>query len=332
MRILVVGGAGYIGSHMVKRLGAAGFETTTLDNLSSGWRDAVTCGEFVEGDLGDRELLDDLFRSARIDGVMHFAARMEVRESVENPARYYRNNVADTLVLLDAMRAHSVDRFVFSSSAAVYGEPREPLINENHATEPINPYGRTKLMVERILRDYEAAYGLRSICLRYFNAAGADPGGEIGERHEPETHLIPLVLRAASGRLAKVSVFGADYDTPDGTCVRDYIHVNDLCDAHLLALRALRDGAPGAVYNLGNGDGFSVREVIETAKAVTGAGIPVDHGPRRMGDPPRLVGDSTRARTKLGWAPRYPDLETIVSHAWNWEQALCVRSCHPVQP
>lgn len=325
MRVLVVGGAGYIGSHMLKRLGAAGCEAVTLDDLSTGRRDAVTFGEFVEGDMGDRDLLDDLFRSAEFDGVMHFAAHSQVRESVEDPAKYYRNNVAGTLALLDAMRKHAIGRFVFSSSAAVFGEPRQRLIDENHPRNPINPYGRSKLVVEDILRDYDAAYGLKSISLRYFNAAGADPDGEIGESHEPETHLIPLVLRAASGRAAKVAVFGADHDTPDGTCVRDYVHVNDLCDAHLLALRALRDGASGAAYNLGNGNGFSVREVIAAAKTVTGTGISVTYDARRPGDPARLVSDSARARAELGWRPRYPELETIVSHAWKWELTLCAR-------
>ncbi len=330
MRVLVVGGAGYIGSHMVKRLGAAGLEVTTLDNLSSGRRGAVTCGDFAEGDLGDRNLLDELFRSASFDGVMHFAAHMEVAESVENPAKYYGNNVAGTLALLDAMREHSVNRLVFSSSAAVYGEPRRPRIDENHPRNPINPYGRTKLMVEDILRDYDAAYGLKSMCLRYFNAAGADPGGEIGESHEPETHLIPLVLRAASGRADSVTVFGTDHDTPDGACVRDYVHVNDLCDAHLLAMRALWNGAPSAAYNLGNGNGFSVLEVIDAARAVTGHPIPVVYGPRRAGDPARLVSDASRARAELGWKPRHPELETIVAHAWNWELKLCGRRLNPV--
>lgn len=326
MRVLVVGGAGYIGSHMVKRLGAAGFGVTTLDNLSSGRLDAVTCGKFVRGEMDDRELLHDLFRSLGFDAVMHFAAHMEVRESVENPAKYYANNVAGTLSLLDVMLAHGVRHFVFSSSAAVFGEPCRPRVDESHALNPINPYGRSKLMVERILRDYESAYGLKSMCLRYFNAAGADPDGEIGECHEPETHLIPLVLRAASGRAGNVTVYGADHDTPDGTCIRDYVHVNDLCEAHLLALRALREGAAaGAAYNLGNGDGFSVREVIDAAETVTGTSIPVAYGPRRAGDPARLVSDSTRARTELGWSPRYPELKTIVSHAWQWERALCAR-------
>ncbi len=325
MRILVIGGAGYIGSHMVKRLGAEGIGATTLDNLSSGRREAVVCGEFVEGDLGDRELLKQLFRSTRFDAVMHFAAHMEVGESVENPAKYYANNVGKTLALLDAMRARAVQHFVFSSSAAVFGEPRGPKIDENHPRNPINPYGRSKLMVEEILRDYGAAYGLKSVCLRYFNAAGADPDGQIGECHEPETHLVPLVLQAASGRRADITVFGADHGTPDGTCVRDYVHVNDLCDAHLLALRAIRDGAPGGAYNLGNGNGFSVREVIEAARKVTGAPIRAAQGPRRPGDPAMLVSDSTRARAELGWKPRHPELETIIAHAWRWEQTLRAR-------
>ena len=325
MRVLVVGGAGYIGSHMVKRLGSEGIGATILDNLSSGRREAAVFGEFVEGDLGDRELLEHLFRSTEFDGVMHFAAHMEVGESVENPAKYYANNVAKTLALLDAMRAHAVGHFIFSSSAAVFGQPREPRIDENHPKNPINPYGRSKLMVEEILRDYGAAYGLKSVCLRYFNAAGADPEGQIGECHEPETHLVPLVLQAASGRRANVTVFGADHETADGTCVRDYVHVNDLCDAHLLALRALRNGASGSAYNLGNGDGFSVLEVIAAARKVTGVPIPVAQGPRRAGDPAILVSDSARARTELGWKPRHPELETIVAHAWQWEQTLRAR-------
>lgn len=326
MRILVTGGAGYVGSHMVKCLGAAGFDVTTLDNLSSGRRDAVTFGEFVEGDLGDRDLLNDLFRSAKFGGVMHFAAHIEVRESVEDPAKYYSNNLVDTLTLLDAMRAHAVNHFVFSSSAAVFGEPRQPRVGEDHPRNPINPYGRSKLMAERILCDYDAAYGLKSMCLRYFNAAGADPGGEIGESREHESHLVPLVLRVASGRAANVAVFGADHDTPDGTCIRDYVHVNDLCEAHLLAFRAARNGAPSAAYNLGNGSGFSVREVIAAAETVSGRPIPAVYGPRRAGDPARLVSDSARARNELGWTPRYPDLESIVSHAWKWERTLAARS------
>jgi UDP-glucose 4-epimerase len=320
MRVLVVGGAGYIGSHMVKLLGQRGCEVTVLDNLSAGYRDAVTTGRFVLGDLGELEVLDDVFRTGRFDGVMHFASHIQVGESVREPAKYYRNNVFKTQYLLDAMVAHRVKSFIFSSTAAIFGEPLRNPIDEAHPREPINPYGCGKWMVERMLQDYDVAYGLKSICLRYFNAAGADPDGELGERHEPETHLIPLVLRAAAGRLPEVTVFGTDYDTPDGTCVRDYIHVTDLCEAHWLALQRLRAGGESTVYNLGNGQGFSVREVIDTARAVTGLGIPVHYGARRPGDPARLVADARRAQAELGWEPRYNDLVTIIAHAWRWEQ------------
>ena len=322
MHVLVVGGAGYIGSHMLRCLGNAGIDVTTIDNLSSGRRDAVTHGDFVEGDLGDRALLDDLFGRTKFDGVMHFAAHIEVGESVIDPGKYYRNNVVNTQVLLDAMREHGVTNFIFSSTAAIFGEPVQDRIDESHPKKPINPYGRSKLMVERILGDYDSAYGLKSVCLRYFNAAGADPAGDIGECHNPETHLVPLVLRAASGRRKNISVFGTDYDTRDGTCIRDYIHVNDLCDAHLLALCKLWGGAPSAAYNLGNGNGFSVREVIDTAKAVTGCDIAVVEADRRSGDPGTLVADSSRAKSELGWAPKYADLATIIEHAWHWEQVL----------
>lgn len=322
MRVLVVGGAGYIGSHMVRRLGKAGIDVITLDNLSSGRREAVTHGNLVVGDLGDRALLDELFAESAFDGVMHFAAHIEVGESVVDPGKYYLNNVVNTQVLLDAMRDHGVLNFIFSSTAAIFGEPVQEKIDESHPKNPINPYGRSKLMVEHILGDYDTAYGLKSVCLRYFNAAGADPSGEIGECHDPETHLIPLVLRAASGRRDSISVFGADYDTPDGTCVRDYIHVNDLCDAHLLALRNLWDGASSTAYNLGNGNGFSVREVINTSVAVTGRDIKVVEAERRAGDPARLVADSMRAKAELGWQPQYKSLDAIIEHAWRWEQVL----------
>ena len=332
MHVLVAGGAGYIGSHMVKRLGETGIDVTTLDNLSSGRREAVTHGAFVKGDLGNRELLNELFGCTDFDGVMHFAANMEVGESVVNPAKYYFNNVVKTQVLLDAMRAHEINYLVFSSSAALFGEPRQPKIDETHVKEPINPYGRSKLMAEMILNDYDVAYGLKSVCLRYFNAAGAAPDGTIGECHEPESHLIPLVLRAASGRAENVTIFGADYDTPDGTCIRDFVHVNDICDAHLLAIKSLWNGADSAVFNLGNGNGFSVREVIERAMAVTRREISIVHGKRRAGDPAYLVADSTRARTALGWAPRYPGLEDIISHAWNWEQALAAANPEQANP
>jgi UDP-glucose 4-epimerase len=317
-QVLVVGGAGYIGSHMVKMLGRHGCSVTTLDDLSSGHRDAVLCGDFVQGDMGDRAVLDAVM-SRGFDAVMHFASFIQVGESVQQPAMYYQNNVVNTLTLLDAMRAHGVDRFIFSSTAATFGEPRYSPMDERHPQQPINPYGRTKLMVEQVLADYEQAYGLRSVSLRYFNAAGADPKGQLGERHEPETHLIPLVLQAASGRRPHIGVFGRDYDTPDGTCVRDYIHIEDLCSAHWLALQSLMGGAGSQSYNLGNGQGFSVQEVIDTAQQVTGRSIAVVNGPRRAGDPARLVADSSLIREKLGWQPRYADLATIVAHAWAWE-------------
>ena len=319
MGILVVGGAGYIGSHMVKQLAASGTEVITLDNLSCGYRDAVKYGEFVEGDLGDPAVLDHIFSNYSIDAVMHFAAYIEVGESVRDPGKYYRNNVVNTLMLLDAMLQHDVEHFIFSSTAAIFGEPDYTPIDEKHRKEPINPYGRTKLIVEQMLQDYDAAYGLKSTCLRYFNAAGADPEGELGERHNPETHLIPLVLQAASGRREDIKVFGSDYPTEDGTCIRDYIHINDLCAAHSLALNRMLLTGRSASYNLGNGSGFSVQQVIDTAREVTGRHFRVTLDARRPGDPAILVADSTLARDELGWNPRHPDLESIVETAWNWE-------------
>ena len=318
MRVLVVGGAGYIGSHMVKLLGQRGFQVTVLDNLCAGHRDAVQGARFVLGDLGERDLLNALFQAEHFDGVMHFASHIQVGESVREPAKYYLNNVFKTQYLLDAMVAHRVKCFIFSSTAAIFGEPLRVPIDEDHPKQPINPYGRGKWMVEQMLQDYDLAYGLKAVCLRYFNAAGADPEGKLGERHDPETHLIPLVLRAATSQ-RPITVFGTDYDTPDGTCIRDYIHVNDLGEAHLLALQRLWDGVGSAAYNLGNGNGFSVREVIDTARKVTGCEIPVVYGERRPGDPARLVADAHRARADLGWTPRYADLATIIAHAWQWE-------------
>ena len=319
MRVLVVGGAGYIGSHMVKMLDQRGCRVTVLDDLSAGYRDAVVGGRFVLGDLGDEAVLDALFKADRFDGVMHFASYIQVGESVREPAKYYRNNTFKTQVLLDAMRSHQVKHFIFSSTAAIFGEPVRTPIDEEHPKNPINPYGRGKWMVEQMLEDYALAYGLKAVKLRYFNAAGADPAGQLGERHDPETHLIPLVLQAAGGRRPNITVFGDDYDTPDGTCIRDYIHVTDLCEAHWLALRRLWEGGASAAYNLGNGNGFSVREVIDTARTVSGRDFTVVYGERRPGDPARLVADSQRARTELGWEPRYAELATIVEHAWRWE-------------
>ena len=319
---LVVGGAGYIGSHMVKMLLQNRHHVVTLDNLSTGYRDAISGGNFVSAGLADKAALNTLFESYAFDGVMHFASFIQVGESVTDPIKYYQNNLVNTLNLLDAMMAHEVRRFIFSSSAAVYGEPQTIPIPEAHPQAPINPYGKSKWMVEQILADYQHAYGLQSISMRYFNAAGADPDGLLGERHEPETHLIPLVLRAASGRLPHIKVFGRDYDTPDGTCIRDYVHVTDLCQAHLLALDTLLQGGDSAIFNLGNGHGFSVQQVIDVAKRVTGCAIPVVNAPRRAGDPARLVADAARAMRELNWRPQYADLETLIRHAWSWEQKL----------
>lgn len=320
LRILVVGGAGFVGSHMVSLLGELGCEVVTLDNLSGGYRDAVLVGEFVHGDVADRNLLDGLFLRQHFDAVMHFASFIQVGESVREPSKYYQNNVVNTIGLLDAMVTFGVKRFIFSSTAAIFGDPVYTLIDEAHPKNPINPYGASKLMIERILGDYDTAYGLKSVCLRYFNAAGAHPAGHLGERHDPETHLIPLVLRAASGQNAHISIFGCDYDTPDGTCVRDYVHISDLCDAHWLALQGLMDGTGSNAFNLGNGNGFSVAEVIEAARGITGMEIPVIDAPRRSGDSARLVADSRRACQELNWKPRYAELETILAHAWKWER------------
>ncbi len=320
MRILVIGGAGYVGSHMTKMLFDHGHEAVVLDNLSGGFRDAVPARALVKADISHRVLIDSLFSARRFDGVMHFASHIQVGESVAHPSKYYWNNVANTLNVLDAMVKRGVKRIVFSSTAAIFGEPTYVPIDEDHRKLPLSPYGRSKWMVEQMLADYERAYGLRHSCLRYFNAAGADPSGRLGERHEPETHLIPLVLRAAAGRLPSIGLFGTDYETPDGTCIRDYVHVNDLCRAHLLAMQRLIDGGRSRSYNLGNGRGYSVLEVIETARRVTGRPIPVVEMERRAGDPDRLVADPARARLELGWQPDASDLETIVGDAWLWEQ------------
>lgn len=319
-RLLVVGGCGYIGSHMVKRLLEEGAEVVVLDDLSGGHRDALLGGELVLGRCGDAALLDALFSAQRFDGVLHFASFIQVGESVKEPAKYYRNNVGETLVLLERMAAHGVGHFIFSSTAAVFGEPQRIPIGEDHPRAPINPYGHSKAMVEQMLMDFDHAYGLRSVALRYFNAAGADPQGRIGERHEPETHLIPLTLQAVLGRRPSLSVFGRDYETPDGTCIRDYIHVEDLADAHLLALEYLWSGGKSTAFNLGNGAGFSVQEVLDAVARVTGKSVPAQDALRRAGDPARLVADASRARSVLHWRPRYPELDVIVRHAWQWEQ------------
>ncbi|KAF0843618.1 UDP-glucose 4-epimerase [Methylovorus glucosotrophus] len=326
MKVLVVGGAGYIGSHMVKMLLGEGHDVITFDNLSSGYRDAVVGGTFVQADLTDKAALDEVFVKHTPDAVMHFASYIQVGESVRHPDKYYLNNFTNTMNLLDAMVKHGVNYFIFSSTAAVFGEPEYVPIDEAHAKNPLNPYGRSKLMVEQALGDYERAYGIKSVCLRYFNAAGADPEGQLGERHEPETHLIPLVLQAISGRRDNITVFGRDYDTPDGTCIRDYIHIVDLCSAHSLALRKLMETNISRRYNLGNGAGFSVQEVIAAAQKVTGKPIKVAEGERREGDPARLVADASLARSELGWKPVYADLETIIQHAWQWESKTVGKS------
>lgn len=322
MHVLVCGGAGYIGSHMARQLALHGAEVTVLDNLSTGHRESVRWGTLVEADLLDAVSLERAFSGRRFDAVMHFCARSLVGESVTAPYDYYANNVTGTLNLLRTMQRHGVDRLVFSSTAAVFGQPVADRIDEDHPRQPINPYGASKLMVERILADAARAYGLRSVALRYFNAAGAAEDGLLGELHEPETHLIPNVLRAALGVGPPLRVFGSDYPTPDGTCIRDYVHVDDLAQAHRLALD-LMDANPGAhAYNLGNGAGFSVKEVISAAERVCGQRIAYSVHPRRPGDPSVLVASSERARCALGWKPQHPDLESILGSAWRWHSAV----------
>lgn len=321
--ILVTGGAGYIGSHAVLALQRSGYEVIVLDNLVYGHRDIVEKvlqAKLVVGDTSDRQLLDQIFATHDIAAVMHFAAYAYVGESMTNPAKYYRNNVASTLTLVEAMLAASVRNLVFSSTCATYGVPQKIPISETHPQEPINPYGTSKLMVERILKDFDLAYGLKSVTFRYFNAAGANPAGLMGEDHTPETHLIPLVLMAAMGQRESISIFGTDYPTPDGTCIRDYIHVADLAQAHVLGLEYLLKENGTDTFNLGNGNGFSVREVIETARRITKQEISVIECPRRPGDPAILVGSSDKARKILGWHPQYPALEQIIAHAWQWHQ------------
>lgn len=320
MNFLVVGGAGYIGSHMVKQLRRAGHELVVADNFSTGYRSALMGATLVELDIADAQALDRLFAAHAFDAVFHFASFIQVGESVSEPAKYYQNNLAATLTLLQAMIRADVKRFIFSSTAAVYGDPVYVPIDEDHPKAAINPYGRSKWMVEQMLEDFDRAYGLKSVCLRYFNAAGADPDGELGERHEPETHLLPLILQAASGRRESITVYGRDYDTPDGTCIRDYVHVSDLVAAHALAVDYLLDDGESTAFNLGNGQGFSVQQVIDTARRVTGKEIRVGEAPRRAGDPPRLVADPTRAQAILGWRAQFASLEQIVRHAWAWEQ------------
>jgi len=320
-KILVTGGAGYIGCHAVLALQNAGYEVLVLDNLVYGHRwivDEVLKVELIVGDTSDRLLLDQIFTNHDIAAVMHFAAYAYVGESVTDPSKYYRNNVVGTLTLVEAMLGANIKHFVFSSTCATYGEPNQIPITESHPQNPINPYGMSKLMVENILNDFSRAYDFRSVAFRYFNAAGADPMARMGEDHNPETHLIPLILQTALGQREYISVFGSDYPTPDGTCIRDYIHVTDIAAAHVLGLAYLLKGGETAAFNLGNGNGYSVQEVIEAAKKITQQPIKVVISDRRVGDPPVLVGSSDRAREVLGWQPHYADLGEIISHAWNW--------------
>ena len=322
MRILVTGGAGYIGSHTVKALGRAGHEICVFDNLSTGHEWAVLTGELVKGDLEDRRAIDSVFAEFRPDAVMHFAAYIQVEESVREPLKYYRNNVANTLNLLEAMRERGVGNFIYSSTAAVYGIPEHIPVRETAPLLPINPYGMTKVMIERVLADLAAAADFRYIALRYFNVAGADSGGRLGQAYREATHLITRALKTAHGEIPKLSIYGTDYPTPDGTCIRDYIHVDDLADAHVKALDHLVGTGRSEVMNCGYGSGYSVREVVETARRVTGIDFPVEETGRRAGDPPALVADSSKLMETTGWKPKYNDLEYIIKTAWEWEKKL----------
>ena len=326
MNILVVGGAGYIGSHMVQMLLENGDEVTIFDNLSTGFKESVTGGNFIEGDLSNTNELNTLFENSQFDCVMHFAAFSQVGESVLHPGLYYKNNFCNTLNLLDSMVKHDVNNIIFSSTAALFGNPEYTPIDEKHPCNPINPYGQSKLMIEQALADYEQAYGIQYISLRYFNAAGASIDGSIGERHPPETHLIPLALQTATGKREHIKVFGSDYDTPDGTCIRDYIHVLDLCEAHYLALQHLIKNGESNIFNLGNKEGYSVLQVIHAAEQVTQRNIPAITTSRRAGDPTTLIADSEKITTLLGWTPKHSSIHTIMEHAWQWEQKLAPSS------
>ena len=318
--ILVIGGAGYIGSHMVMDLLRASYPVVILDNLSRGHRELLPGGDFVNGDMGNPQDLRAVFAKYPIKAVMHFAAHSLVGESVEQPLAYYRNNVANTITLLEEMERANIGHFIFSSTAAVYGEPVSTPIAEDHPCAPTNPYGATKLAVERLLADVSHANGMTFSILRYFNAAGADHSGKIGERHQPETHLIPLVLQVATGERESIKIFGDDYPTPDGTCLRDYVHVSDLTRAHLLALEHLLAGGANTTYNLGNCNGYSVRQIIDTAREITGHAIPAETVARRAGDPAVLIADSSKIRRELGWQPAYEDVDDIIRSAWVWHQ------------
>ncbi|MCH2546732.1 MAG: UDP-glucose 4-epimerase GalE [Alphaproteobacteria bacterium] len=326
MKILLTGGAGYIGSHMAQCLLESGINVVILDNLSNGSRKAIEGIELVVGDIGDSAVLDRLFSAHKFDGVMHFASLIQVGESVTNPGAYFDNNIARTVTLLNKMVEYNIEKFIFSSTAAIFGNPQFLPIAESHPTQPVNPYGRSKLVIEQLLEDYHRAYGLNYGCLRYFNAAGAHPTIAIGECHEPETHLIPLILQVAAGRRDHIKIFGNDYDTADGTCIRDYIHVCDLADAHLLLFNALKTTYPTAHYNLGTGTGYSVQEVVATVEKVTNCPVAQKIEPRRAGDPAILIADGSAAQADLGWKPKVSDLETIIAHAWQWEQQYHVHA------
>jgi len=315
--ILVVGGAGFIGSHMVMVLKRAGFTPIVLDDLSKGHRKAVLDAKLIVGTIADRDLLERLFAEYPFSAVMHFASYIEVEESMQFPLKYYQNNVVATCHLLEIMLKNKVKQFIFSSTAAVYGTPQHTPINERHTLQPINPYGRSKRMIEEIITDLAQSDGLQYAILRYFNAAGADPEGRLRERHDPESHLIPLVLQVVMGHRNSITVYGRDYPTEDGTCIRDYVHVMDICEAHLLALQRLQSEKSNLICNLGSGQGHSVQEVIDLAQLVTGREITVTEGPRRPGDPPILIADPTFAKRELGWQPQYPILKTIIQHAWQ---------------
>ena len=319
--ILVTGGAGYIGSHTVKQLIGNGYEVAVFDSLELGHAESVPGIEVIHGDLRNPAEINAAFRNRMIEAVVHFAGYSSVGDSMVHPDEYFRCNAAGGLNLLDAMNANGVGKIIFSSSAATYGEPQYMPIDEDHPQNPTNAYGESKLMFEKILKWYDSAFGIKSISLRYFNACGADPGGNMGEDHRREQHLIPLVLQTALGQRENIKIFGTDWDTPDGTCIRDYIHVTDLSNAHILALRALERGAFSTAYNLGNGGGHSVRQVIETAETVVGHRIPKVEAPRRPGDPARLVASSDKLREELGWIPQFPELHTIIEHAWKWHSS-----------
>ena len=319
--ILVIGGAGYIGSHQVKMLADNDYNVVVYDNLSTGYKDLITVDNFIKGDLKEKEKLKKVIDNFNIDAVMHFAAFIEVSESVKNPAKYYKNNVANVISLLNAMVETGVKYFIFSSTAAIYGEPKKVPINEDQELKPINPYGKSKYMVEKILEDYDEAYDLKYTCFRYFNASGADESGEIGEMHEPETHLIPLVLKAALGERDKIYIFGTDYDTRDGSCIRDFVHVNDLAQAHMKGLERLFNGGKSEVFNLGTGQGYSVKEIIDKSKEITQIDFEVEETERRAGDPARLIADSSKAKEILNWEPQY-NLEDTIKTAWNWHKNI----------